>query len=338
MEIQLCEFYKKDKNTMFELIKSEYHKNNYDTVSAYSSIYLRLFSKIQDEMCSDVYFFTGIATKSTDNIQALILLETAASMGTCQFKEEIGTHLPQEETIPSLIHFIYFKEKEFQKHHYACIKSASVHMPTFDIIVHNDEEPTDNVWWEMVKLAQNVKVQYYKRPKCFDGFQIEHVQYSADIARLEILFLYGGVYLDTDMLILKDFSSILNKGRIIFSTESGTHDYINSILISVPCNMFIMHMLNAFKSFLRITDCWATHIREGVGTLLTIENIQRYRIEILDHTLFYGFRWLDTFKFNEIEKYIQIEMFGIHLFDTIHHSVLVDNPYLNKLCAEYTTK
>lgn len=335
MENQLCEFYKKDKMAMFDLIKLEYNENNFDMVRRYSKIYLEYFSKFRDEMCSDVYFFYGIATKCTDHIQGLLLLETATLMDTCKQKDEISTHLTKLNSVPNLLHFIFFKEKEFQKHYYACIKSASIHMPTFDIIVHNDEEPTENVWWEKVKQITNVKVQHYQRPKWFDGFQIEHVQYSADIARLEILFQYGGVYLDTDMLILKDISPILTRGGVILSTESGAHDYINSILVSVPCNIFLIHILNAFKSYLRITDCWATHIREGVKSLLTPENIERYNIEILDHNLFFGFRWLDTYKFQEIDTYISPEMFGIHLFDTIHFKILAESSYLNGLCDKY---
>ena len=95
--------------------------------------------------------------------------------------------------------------------------------------------------------------------------------------------------------------------------------------------MFLMHILEIFKSYLRITNCWATHIREGVGTLLTTENIAKYNIKILDHQLFFNFRWLDSWKFQNIEENVTEEMFGVHLFDTIHFETLVNSPFLNKL-------
>ena len=325
------DFYKKDKNAMFSQIQQEYEQGQYREVVKYSNIYLNYFSKIHDKMCSDVYYYNAIAHENTDVVTSRILKETSASV--------LGNNDENNDKteIPKILHFIYFKEKEFQKHYYVCIKSAAVNMSDYKIIIHNDEEPVDNVWWNMTKSIDNVKINKYKRPTVFDNFQVGHVQYAADIARLEILYDYGGVYLDTDMLILKDFSSIIdNDYSIIFSTESGSHDYINSILISKPSNMFLMHILQIFKSYLRITDCWATHIREGVNTLLTRENTNKYHIQILDHRSFFNFRWLDTWKFQNIEQNITEEMFGVHLFDTIHFDILVDNEYLHKLYIEFS--
>jgi mannosyltransferase OCH1-like enzyme len=69
--------------------------------------------------------------------------------------------------------------------------------------------------------------------------------YRADAARYMMLYLYGGVYIDMDMEVMKDFYPILEKDRvsIVGSPFPNVEKVQNSLMASPPHHPFWLEVL-----------------------------------------------------------------------------------------------
>lgn len=236
--------------------------------------------------------------------------------------------------IPKIIHLIYFKGRELKIYNYVCLLSMLKFMPSYKIYIHNDIEPKDNIYWQKIKnisLEKDSKIEIIKtkKPVKFDGLDITYLQYAADIKRLELLYKYGGIYLDFDMLIFKNFENLIKDGDIFISYEhSKNNGYINSIIISKKNNEYIKKWLESFKIGLRF-DTWAYHINQQKKNLLENNNhyIIKYNIKFFKSEYFLNFKWEEKNKFINISDNINENMYGLHLFETINGGILENNSF-----------
>jgi FkbM family methyltransferase len=250
--------------------------------------------------------------------------------------------------IPKIIHLLYFGETEFYNFHHRCIHSMLVYMPDYEIRIYNAREPpAENKYWQDIKAHPRVRIHKMDPPMFFDGFELKHFQYKADVVRLEVLYEHGGVYLDIDMLIVRPFHEIFASGHSFYISEErqgsagrGSGALINAFLAAKPKNEFIKLWLNEFKSGLRL-GIWAHHIRDSNKQL--IDNhphyVHKYRIRVLDWKLFMPLHWQDTETFIRSETVgggggggyeFPPESYGTHLWETILGDIMRKNEFLQK--------
>lgn len=236
--------------------------------------------------------------------------------------------------IPKIIHLIYFKGRELKIYNYVCLLSILKFMPSYKIYIYNDIEPNNNIYWQKIKnisLEKDSKIEIIKskKPIKYDGLDITSLQYAADIKRLEILYKYGGIYLDFDMLIFKNFENLIKDGDIFISYEHSTNKgFINSIIISKKNNEYIKKWLESFKIGLRF-DTWAYHINQQKKNLLENNKhyIIKYNIKFFESEYFLNFKWEEKNKFINISENINENMYGLHLFETINGGILENNSF-----------
>lgn len=102
--------------------------------------------------------------------------------------------------IPKVIHYCWFnkkKKKNFPPLVDKCIKSWKFFLPDYKIICWNEE---------------NFDLNTCKFVK--EAFEAEKYAFVSDYVRLYVLFKYGGIYLDTDVEIVKSFDTLLNNKAI----------------------------------------------------------------------------------------------------------------------------
>lgn len=99
----------------------------------------------------------------------------------------------ENEKIPKIIHYCWFGKGKKSEIAENCINGWKVKLPEYTIIEWNE----DNFDLEM---NQYVK-QAYKNKK---------YAFVSDYVRLHALFNYGGIYLDTDVEVVKEFNEMLN--------------------------------------------------------------------------------------------------------------------------------
>lgn len=259
----------------------------------------------------------------------------------------LGSLYPKDPTaeIPKVIHLLYFGETEFYNFHHRCVHSMIQYMPDYAIRIYNAKEPVGNKYWDDIKNQPNVTIHKIDPPMFFDGFELKHFQYKADVVRLELLYEHGGVYLDLDMLIVRPFCKVFASGHSFYISEercggNGGGALINAFLAAKPKNEFIKLWLNEFKSGLRL-GIWAHHIRDSNRKLIEDHPhyIHKYRMKILDGKLFMPLHWQDTVAFihSETVPYeFPPESYGTHLWETILGDVMRKNEFLYKQKMELT--
>jgi len=327
-----------NKSELYRAIEGLYYGKNYDHCNRVCDFYLSLFGKISEKDVRLVKFFRAFTCPNwfaKVGMYEEILCDPDIEdylKNWCSYN--VSVLYPRDTNpIPKIIHLIYLKVKDFQKYHARCISSISHFAPDYQIWMHNDIEPEGNPNWDHIKTLPNLQIKKISRRETFDDFPLRYVQYEADVIRLELLYEYGGIYFDTDILVVKPFDKIFEDNKSFYlSRETKNGGLINSFLASKPKNEFITLWLECFKSGLRMEN-WAYHIRESNNILL--EKNPHYKIKydvnIMEHVHFFPFPWNDYGAFDGTRDIVlDEETYGIHLFDTILHNILINNNFFGR--------
>lgn len=106
--------------------------------------------------------------------------------------------------IPKIIHYCWFGGKPLTELAEKCIKSWEKYCPGYKIIEWNENN-------------FNIDICAYVR----EAYDAKRWAFVADVARLYALVNYGGIYMDTDVEILKNFDTMLKYEAIAgFETEN----------------------------------------------------------------------------------------------------------------------
>ncbi len=98
----------------------------------------------------------------------------------------------KEQQIPKTIHYCWFGKKQMPEMNRRCIDSWRRYCPGYEIIEWNETN-------------YDVKKNRYMR----QAYEAGMYGYVPDYARIDILYQYGGIYLDTDVEVLKNLDELL---------------------------------------------------------------------------------------------------------------------------------
>ena len=107
-------------------------------------------------------------------------------------------------SIPKVIHYCWFGKGEMPKLAKKCIKSWKKYCPDYEIICWNEEN---------FDLTQN---RYMK-----EAYEAGKWAFVSDVARLIIIYENGGIYLDTDVELIKPIDNLLEGKGFMGFDEKG---------------------------------------------------------------------------------------------------------------------
>ena len=107
-------------------------------------------------------------------------------------------------SIPKVIHYCWFGKGEMPKLAKKCIKSWKKYCPDYEIICWNEEN---------FDLTQN---RYMK-----EAYEAGKWAFVSDVARLIIIYENGGIYLDTDVELIKPIDDLLQSKGFMGFDEKG---------------------------------------------------------------------------------------------------------------------
>jgi len=355
-----------DRNQMLQEIHNQHHYNKeYEKLVALADMYLEYFPTHNKRDTNFVRFYRAGANFAINPSVAVAQYEEIvdtpspppnAPNGVNDGESELPDHIKESSIanlgmlypkdscveIPHVIHLLYFGETEFYNFHHRCVHSMLQYMPHYEIRIYNSKEPVNNKYWDDIKAQPGVRILKIDVPQFFDGFELKHFQYKADVVRLELLYEHGGVYLDLDMIITRPFDEVFKSGHSFYISEERTNcrSLINAFLAAKPKNDFIKLWLNEFKSGLRL-GIWAHHIRDSNKKLIDDHPhyLHKYRMNILDGKMFMPLHWQDTVAFlnSETVPYeFPAESYGTHLWETILGDIMRRNEFLHKQKMELT--
>ena len=107
-------------------------------------------------------------------------------------------------SIPKVIHYCWFGKGEMPRLAQKCIKSWKKYCPDYEIICWNEEN---------FDVNQN---RYMK-----EAYEAGKWAFVSDFARLKIVYDNGGIYLDTDVELIKPIDDLLENGGFMGFDEKG---------------------------------------------------------------------------------------------------------------------
>lgn len=131
-------------------------------------------------------------------------------------------------SIPRIIHYCNFGPGSDAKSLDRLQKSISQHCHDYEIIVWNET---------------NFDINYNQFTK--QASLEEKWAFVSDVCRLYALYKYGGIYLDTDVEIIRSLDSLLDN-RLAFGFESKNR-ICTAVIASEPSNMFIGELLDIYN-------------------------------------------------------------------------------------------
>ncbi|KAM0787013.1 hypothetical protein ACM66B_006281 [Microbotryomycetes sp. NB124-2] len=209
------------------------------------------------------------------------------------------------QLVPPYVHYVFglsedFGGKPFSFIHYVCLMSALVKLKPLKIYMHHVHEPT-GFYWNEIKLAidrskttELVLVKQRDVDQVF-GNPVEHYAHKADVLRLEALRDYGGVYLDVDVLVLKDLAPLYKHATVMGMESQPDTDprlppsgLCNAVILSRPFSPFISRWMETYRTFSK--DKWAKH---SVTTPWDLAQAYPSEVSVLNKFAFFWPIWHD---------------------------------------------
>lgn len=199
--------------------------------------------------------------------------------------------------IPKKIHYVWIGGPKGNLEN-MCINSWREKLPDYEIVEWNEH----NVDIEKeIKGKKFLEVCYKKKLWAF----------ISDYIRIKVLYEQGGVYMDTDMQILKDISHILENQEVFFGYEDEKHISAGIIGAKKGHKLF-KQMLDFYESDILTADFYTipkliTHIVEKNFKKIDKNHFEG-NITVYDKEYFYPFSYREDFYYECIKE----NTYGIH--------------------------
>ena len=154
--------------------------------------------------------------------------------------------------IPKIIHFCFgltpnFGGKPWSLFHHACVKSAVERIKPAKTFFYCEYEPK-GPWWRLTR--EMVTIEKIKAPRTIFGNPLLHPAHRADIVRLEKLLEMGGIYLDCDVFVHRDFDDLLRYSTVLGQQgEQGRFGLCNAIILAEVQAPFLKRWYAEYRSF-----------------------------------------------------------------------------------------
>jgi mannosyltransferase OCH1-like enzyme len=217
-------------------------------------------------------------------------------------------------SIPKTIHYIWFGENQKSETILKCIESWKNVLKDYEI-----------------KQCGNESIEQFSRSKYFsNAIKEKKWAFASDYARLKVLYEEGGIYLDTDMFVLKTFDDFLDF-YLVLGKEDEVH--ISAGMIAAQANNeFIRQCLEEYENLKEggyitiprvLTKVYVKQQNflppnslpnKSCPTNLSIENFAvKNNIKIFESKYFYPFTAENIKDFNF--KNAPTESYAVHLWD-----------------------
>ncbi|KAL3962803.1 hypothetical protein ACCO45_004326 [Purpureocillium lilacinum] len=175
----------------------------------------------------------------------------------------------KSDPIPSIVHFIFLQrlplaedgQGDFDFLNYLSVRSALMSLKPKKIILHYAYTSSNPSLLESLKgdplIENNQWIKRLKPHLEFDKItsaldnHLVHAAHLADTLRLEIILSQGGIYLDTDVFILRPFTKLLaspSPHDLVLGHEGGNRwGLCNAIIAARPNSTFVRRWLDTYK-------------------------------------------------------------------------------------------
>jgi hypothetical protein len=207
-----------------------------------------------------------------------------------------------------------FGGKPWGLSHYVCLRSALARIRPDKVLFFYEHEPA-GPWWNITReLVQLVKIT---APNEIFGNPVDHPAHRADIVRLEKLIEQGGIYLDSDVMVHRDFDDLLDYPAVLGAEgERRSVGTANAVMLAEADTPFLKRWYGQYTTFRGTAHKhWNEH-SVRLPSLLARRHPQE--VKILPPKAFFWPTWtVDHLEliFNSTTSIVSAESYATHLWD-----------------------
>ncbi len=207
----------------------------------------------------------------------------------------------KEMLIPKTIHYCWFSGKEMPEGSRKCIESWEKHCPDYEI-----------VRWDESNYDVN-KNRYMQ-----EAYERQKWGFVPDYARLDILYHYGGIYIDTDVELVRNLDELLYQ-QAFCGVEKWGNVNMGNCSGAVPGHPMIKKMLEEREkvSFIRedgglnLETCGVYETRPLIREGMCVDN----RVQMVSGMTVYSSDYFSPYDYMSGELNMTENTFSIHHFN-----------------------
>lgn len=223
--------------------------------------------------------------------------------------------------IPKVLHLCFgmsedFGGKPWSLVHYVCVRSAIEHIRPTDAFLYFEFEP-QGPWWDLARpLVTPVRIE---APRAIFGNPLVHPAHRADVVRLEKLLETGGIYLDADIFVHRDFDDLLRHVVVLGVEQAARRPQLcNAVILAAPGAPFLKRWHAAYRSFSSVGRD-ANWNRHSVQVPSRLAQEFPAEITVLPPDSFFRASWEPAGIariFNSVEPVLADNSYATHLWET----------------------
>jgi mannosyltransferase OCH1-like enzyme len=199
--------------------------------------------------------------------------------------------------IPKKIHYCWFGPNPLPGMVVKCIKTWQDKLPDFELCLWKEENSPMQIPFVQEAYASN------------------YFAFVSDYVRFWALYKHGGIYLDTDMFVVRSFNDLLNN-EIFFGWETDQKTNLScGIIGATPENTFIASIIKHYKglhfSIATIPDLVIPRIVSKCYDDYELKE----QIVVYPYDYFYPFPYREKEAVSSFMKYRTQNTYAIHLWN-----------------------
>lgn len=151
--------------------------------------------------------------RRTRTITCMLTFIVLIIFTTWNYKSTI-TSTRDEFDIPNDVYYVLFNRTKLDFITYLSILSVLKVQKPETIQIYTDKKWLSGHYWQLINnmiTNTTIKLNHIERPTHIYGQKLSSIYHSSDVTRISLLKTYGGIYLDTDVLVLNNMDD-LRKG------------------------------------------------------------------------------------------------------------------------------
>ena len=138
------------------------------------------------------------------------------------------------------------------------------------------------ILWTDESMKQFVKKEFPDFYKTYNAYE-HHIQ-RCDAFRFLVLYVYGGIYIDMDIMSKKSLNPLL-KYDIVFVKQPYDNSFTNAFIACIPSHPFIQYCINKLPEYKDSYSFFGKHVHvmNSTGPYFLKKMVEHYKAE--KHTL-----------------------------------------------------
>ena len=111
---------------------------------------------------------------------------------------------------------------------------------------HYNNKPVRS-WWKQLSQTVPLNMKHRDLPTHVHGQVLKHIYHQGDMAKLEVLMEYGGIYLDYDVIVVNSMNDLLHYNMTLGKVKKPK--FIAGIIIGNKDALFLKMWYEAYRKY-----------------------------------------------------------------------------------------